>query len=59
MKNQAILTLLVNKQEILKVGPDRLSPRGCEFICDESQVALFRDKDSSVNQGRYASFQIR
>ncbi len=59
MKNQAILTLLINKQEIFKVGPDRLSPRGCEFICNELQVALFRDKESSLNQGRYASFQIR
>lgn len=59
MKNQAILTLLVNKQEVLKVGPDRLSPRGCEFICNDSQVELFHDKDSRLNQGKYASFQIR
>ena len=36
MKNQAILTLLVDKQEVLKVGPGHLSPRGCEFICSKS-----------------------
>lgn len=59
MKNQAILTLLIDKQEILKVGPDHLSPRGCEFICNEKQVALFRDEDCNVNQGKYASFRIR
>ncbi|MEH6448899.1 MAG: hypothetical protein V7765_09530 [Oleispira sp.] len=59
MKNQAILTLLVDKQDVLKVGPDRLSPRGCEFVCSEKQVALFRDEGSSLNQSRYANFQIR
>lgn len=59
MKNQAILTLIVNKEEVLKVAPDRLSPRGCEFICSEKQIALFRDEDCSLSQGRYANFQIR
>jgi hypothetical protein len=57
MKNQAILTLLVDKKEVLKVAPDRLSPRGCEFICSEEQVKLFRDQDD--HQGRYNCFQIR
>jgi hypothetical protein len=59
MKNQAILTLLIDKQEVLKVGPDRLSPRGCEFVCSEQQIALFREEDSVLSQGRYANFNIR
>jgi hypothetical protein len=59
MKNQAILTLLVDKQEVLKVGPAHLSPRGCEFICNEKQVELFRDEDEGKHPGRYSSFQIR
>jgi hypothetical protein len=59
MKNQAVLTLLVDKQDVLKVGPDRLSPLGCEFTCNEKQVELFREDDSNMNQGRYASFKIR
>ena len=59
MKNQAILTLLVDKQEILRVGADRLSPRGCEFICSENQLALFRDESVDSCQGRYAHFQVR
>lgn len=57
MKNQAILTLLIDKQEVLKVAADKLSPRGCEFICNQEQVALFRDNDES--QGRFNDFQIR
>lgn len=57
MKNQAILTLLIDKKEILKVAADKLSPRGCEFICSEEQVELFRDQDD--NFGRYNNFQIR
>ena len=59
MKNQAILTLLVDKQEVLKVGPGHLSPRGCEFICSEQQVDLFRDENEGQNPGRYSNFQIR
>jgi len=59
MKNQAILTLLVDKQEVLKTGPYQLSPRGCEFVCNEDQVGLFRDEVDQKSQGRYASFQIR
>jgi hypothetical protein len=59
MKNQAILTLMIDKQEILKVSPDRLSPRGCEFVCNEEQATLFRDEGSSSNQGRYVNFQVR
>lgn len=57
MKNQAILTLLIDKKEVLKIAPDRLSPRGCEFICNQEQVELFRDTEG--HQGRYNSFQIR
>jgi len=57
MKNQAILTLLVDKQEILKVAADKLSPRSCEFICNQEQVELFRDDEEGL--GRYSSFQIR
>ncbi len=57
MKNQAILTLLIDKKEILKVAADKLSPRGCEFLCSEQQVELFRDQND--NSGRYNTFQVR
>lgn len=59
MKNQAILTLLVDKLEVLKVALDQLSPRGCELACDEEQVGLFRDNVDKNGQCRYANFQIR
>lgn len=59
MKNKAILTLLVDKQEVFKVGPNQLSPRGCEFFCNDSQVDLFRDGQDDRSQKRYARFQIR
>jgi hypothetical protein len=59
MKNQAILTLLADKQEILKVGPCHLSPRGCEFICNEEQIDLFRIESHGKNPGRYTGFEIR
>ncbi|MGK0247740.1 MAG: hypothetical protein ACI910_000467 [Oleispira sp.] len=58
MKNQAILTLLADKQEVLKVGPCLLSPRGCEFICTEEQIDLFRMKSDGKTPDRYAGFQV-
>lgn len=59
MKNQAILTLLIDKKEVLKVTPSQLTPRGCEFKCSEKEVTLFRDKVDHLTQGRYANFNIR
>jgi hypothetical protein len=59
MKNEAVLMLLVDQQEVLKVVPCHLSPRGCEFICNEGQVDMFRSKGDSQQCGRYSSFQIR
>jgi hypothetical protein len=59
MKNKAILTLLIDKQEIFKVGPRHLSPRGCEFICNEDQICLFRTKNDGRKPRRYAGFKIR
>jgi hypothetical protein len=57
MKSQATLSLLIEKKEILKVTPDKLSPRGCEFMCSQDQINLFRD--NGENTGRYCSFQVR
>jgi hypothetical protein len=59
MKNQAILTLLADKQEVFKVGPCHLSPRGCEFICTEEHIDLFRTKSNEKTPGHYIGFQIR
>lgn len=57
MKNKAILTLLANKQELLKLAPEKLSARGCEFTCNEQQVDVFRDKAGALNCG--IEFKIR
>lgn len=57
MKNQAILTLLIEKQEVLKLIPEKLSPRGCEFECNNDQLGLLRE--DGEHQGRYRSFQVR
>lgn len=57
MANQAILTLLKNKEDLLKIATDRLSPRGCEFVCSDEQVILFREDESG--SGRFESFSIR
>jgi hypothetical protein len=59
MKNEAVLMLLVDQQEALKVSPCHLSPRGCEFICNERQIGMFRSKGDGQQSGRYSSFQIR
>lgn len=57
MTTQAVLTLLKDEQDILKVGAGSLSPRGCEFVCNEEQISLFR---VDANQtGRYQSFRIK
>lgn len=57
MKNQAILTLLADKQELLKLVPEKLSARGCEFTCSEQQVKVFRDSDGMFNCS--LNFQVR
>jgi hypothetical protein len=59
MNNQAILTLLVDQQEILKVCPCHLSPRGCEFICSEEQIDLFHRKSNGKTPDCYEGFKIR
>jgi hypothetical protein len=59
MKNKAILTLLADKQEVFKVGPSHLSPRGCEFVCNKEQVALFRTSSNEKTLGNYMGFQVR
>ncbi len=57
MKNQAILTLLIDQQEVLKVAPDKLSPRGCEFECSNDELVLLREQGE--HKGRYRTFKIR
>lgn len=57
MKNQAILTLLLEKEELLKLAPETLTARGCEFTCNDQQVDIFRD-DAGV-LGTSCSYQIR
>ncbi len=57
MKNQAILTLLADKEELLKLAPDVLSARGCEFTCDDQQVDVFRDDAGML--GTSCSYTIR
>lgn len=57
MKKQAILTLLVDQKEILKVAPDKLSPRGCEFECSNDELVLLREQGE--HEGRYRAFNIR
>jgi hypothetical protein len=59
MKNQAILTLLTDQQEVLKVGLCHLSPRGCEFICNEEQIDLFHRKSNGKTPDCYEGFKIR
>lgn len=55
--NQAILTLMVGKKEALKIAPDMLTARGCEFTCDNEQVNVFRDEKGAL--GLCLEFQIR
>jgi len=57
MKNQAILTLMIDKEEVLKLVPEKLSARGCDFICSDQQVDVFRDEDGAL--GCSVEFQIR
>ena len=57
MKNQAILTLMVDKEEVLKLVPEKLSARGCDFICNDQLVDVFRDEDGAL--GRSIEFQVR
>ncbi len=57
MKNQAILTLMADKEEVLKLVPEKLSARGCDFICNDQQVDVFRDEDGAL--GCNVEFQIR
>lgn len=55
--NQAILTLLVKKKEVLKITPEVLTARGCEFTCDDQQVDIFRDDEGAL--GLCLEFEIR
>lgn len=57
MTTQAVLTLLKLDQDVLRVAVDSLSPRGCEFLCNDEQLALFRQDDA--NTGKYESFTIK
>ena len=57
MKNQAILTLLENNLEVLKLMPEKLSARGCDFTCSEQQVDVFRDETGALSCS--PCFQIR
>lgn len=57
MKNQAILTLMVDKEEVLKLVPEKLSARGCDFICNDQQIDVFRDEEGVL--GRSVEFQVR
>ena len=57
MKNQAILTLMIDKEEVLKLVPEKLSARGCDFICSDQQVDVFRDEGGVL--GCNVEFQIR
>lgn len=57
MKNQAILTLIADKQELLKLVPEQLSARGCECTCNEEQVHVFRDEDGMLSCN--LKFQVR
>ena len=57
MKNEAILTLLIDKQEVLKLIPEKLTPRGCEFGCTSDQLGLLRE--DGEHKGRYRTFQVR
>jgi hypothetical protein len=55
--NQAILTLIANKKEVLKITPEVLTARGCEFTCNDQQVDAFRDEKGAL--GLCLEFQIR
>lgn len=57
MKNQAILTILADKEELLKVVPDTLSARGCEFTCSDQQVDVFRNESGIL--GTSCHYDIR
>lgn len=57
MKNQAILTLFADKIEVLKLAPEQLSARGCEFTCNEQQADVFRDEAGAL--GCSLEFQVR
>jgi len=57
MMNQATLTLMTGKDEVLKIAPEMLSARGCEFTCDEQQVEVFRNEKGTL--GLCLEFQIR
>ncbi|HCM05748.1 MAG TPA: hypothetical protein DIC30_07025 [Oceanospirillales bacterium] len=55
--NQAILTLMAGKKEVLKITPEMLTARGCEFTCDDEQVNVFRDEKGAL--GLCMEFQIK
>ena len=57
MKNKAVLTLLSNKKEVLKVTPNKVSPKGCEFSCTQKQSLILNEENGY--HGRYNRFQLR
>lgn len=57
MRNQAILTLMSGKEDLLKLAPEKLSARGCEFTCNEQQADVFRDESGALACN--FEFQIR
>jgi hypothetical protein len=57
MKNKAILTLLVDQQEIFKVTTDKLFVRSCEFTCNKEETTLLREQGKP--NGRFKKFQLR
>lgn len=57
MNETAILTLLDNEQEVLKVTLDKLMVRSCEFTCSLDQTCLLREQGG--NSGRFRKFDVR
>lgn len=57
MRNKSVLTLSLNKKEVLSVAPEKVSPKGCEFSCDQRQSLLLNEENGY--HGRYKKFQLR
>lgn len=56
MKTEAILTLLIDQQEIFKVTTDKLFVRSCEFTCNKEATTLLREQGQP--NGRFKKFQV-
>lgn len=57
MKKKAILTLILDQQEILKAAADKLFLRSCEFTCNYDDTALLREQGQP--NGRFRKFAVR